>query len=253
MANKENFGRDAAVVLAAGRGSRMKSDLPKVLHEIDGEPMLVKPLRMLTSLKFGQIVTVVNHGAELVAPVAEPYSTIARQGEAYGTAKAVEAAIPVLNPDVENVLVVNGDDSMFYEAKTFKDVLSKHKREHNKVTIVTVLKQDPTGFGRIVYDAHGDFEKIVEEKDATVKERHVKEVNTGFYVFDREFLQTNLPNVVPSEVTQEYYLPAVINMALEEDKKVGTHLLEDALQFFGVSTQADVARANELYSEVKNV
>lgn len=243
----------AAIVLAAGRGSRMKSDLPKVLHLINGEPMLVKPLQTLTSIKLSQIITVVKHQAELVSPVAKPYSDIAYQGEAYGTAKAVEGAIPVINSEIDTVMVVNGDDSMFYEAKTFKEIIRKHTKENNVITLVTVFRNDPTGLGRIIYDKEGSFKKIVEEKDATIREKRVKEINAGFYVFNRKFLEDNIANVIPSEVTGEYYLPALINMALEENKKVGTFLLEDSLEFFGVSTQADVAKANELYSNIKSI
>lgn len=243
----------AAVVLAAGRGSRMKSDLPKVLHLVNDEPLLVMPLRTLTSIKLSQIITIVKHQAELVAPVAKPYADIAYQGEAYGTAKAAEACLPVLNPEIDTVMIVNGDDSMFYEAKTFKDVLAKHKKENNTITFITLLKKNPTGLGRVIYDKEGNFKKIVEEKDATVREKKVNEVNDGVYVFDRKFFDEHISEVVPSEVTGEYYLTDLINMALEQDKKVGTFLLENSLEFYGISTQADVAQANELYSNVKNI
>src|SRR5664279_264582 len=130
----------------------MKSDLPKVLHIVNGEPLIVMPLRTLSSIKISQIVTVVKHQAELVAPVVKPYANIAYQGEAYGTAKAVEGALPVIHPDIDTVMVVNGDDSMFYEAKTFRNVLRKHKTERNAITFITLLKHNPTGFGRVIYD-----------------------------------------------------------------------------------------------------
>lgn len=243
----------AAVVLAAGRGSRMKSDLPKVLHMVNDEPLLVMPLRTLTSIKMSQIITVVKHQAELVAPVAKPFSDIAYQGEAYGTAKAVEGAIPVINQDIDTVMVVNGDDSMFYESKTFKDVLKRHTKDNNTITFITLLKKSPTGFGRVIYDKNGNFKKIVEEKDATIREKKVNEVNDGVYIFDRKFLEETIGQVVPSEVTGEYYLTDLVNMALENGKRVGTFLLENSHEFYGISTQADVQAANELYANVKNV
>lgn len=243
----------AAVVLAAGRGSRMKSDLPKVLHLVNDEPLLVMPLRTLTSIKLSQIITIVKHQAELVAPVARPFADIAYQGEAYGTAKAVEGAMPVLNPEIDTVMVVNGDDSMFYEAKTFKDVLAKHKKDNNTITFITLLKKNPTGFGRVIYEKAGNFKKIVEEKDATIREKKVNEVNDGVYILDRKFLEENIGKVVPSEVTGEYYLTDLINMALNQARKVGTFLLENNIEFYGISTQEDVAQANELYANVKNI
>jgi bifunctional UDP-N-acetylglucosamine pyrophosphorylase/glucosamine-1-phosphate N-acetyltransferase len=242
-----------AVVLAAGRGSRMKSDLPKVLHLVNDEPLLVLPLRTLTSIKMSQIVTIVKHQAELVAPIAKPFSDIAYQGEAYGTAKAAEAVLPVLNEDIDTVMIVNGDDSMFYEAKTFKSVLKRHKTDNNTITFITLLKKNPTGFGRVIYDKQGNFQKIVEEKDATISQKKVNEVNDGVYIFDRKFFETFIGQVTPSPVTGEYYLTDLVNMALDNGKKVGTYLLENSLEFYGISTQADVQAANELYSNVKNV
>lgn len=243
----------AAVVLAAGRGSRMQSDLPKVLHLVNDEPLIVMPLRTLTSIKLSQLITVVKHQAELVAPVAKQFADIAYQGEAYGTAKAVEGALPVLNDNIDTVMVVNGDDSMFYEAKTFKKVLQKHTKEKNTITFITLLKQNPTGFGRVIYDKNGTFKKIVEEKDATIKERKVQEVNDGVYIFDRKFLEENLSKVIPSEVTGEYYLTDLINTALEQKKGIGTYLLENNLEFYGISTQQDVQGANVRYATVKNI
>lgn len=243
--------KTAAVVLAAGRGSRMKSDLPKVLHQVNNEPLLVLPLRTLTSIKMHQLITIVKHQAELVAPVAKPFADIAYQGEAYGTAKAAEAAVPVLNDEINTVMIVNGDDSMFYEAKTFKDVLKKHEKEKNTITFITLLKNNPTGFGRVIYNKKGKFQKIVEEKDATIREKKVNEVNDGVYIFDRKFFDENIGKVIPSETTGEYYLTDLVNMAMDQKKKVGTYLLENNLEFYGISTQEDVAAANALYSNVK--
>ncbi|MBI3887777.1 NTP transferase domain-containing protein [Candidatus Microgenomates bacterium] len=107
-----------AVILAAGRGSRMKSELPKVLHTIHGKPLIVFPLQTLQSLGIPQTITVVKHQADLVLPVVIKYSQLAYQGDEYGTAKAIEAALPIVHKKIDTIMVVNGDDSMFYEAKT---------------------------------------------------------------------------------------------------------------------------------------
>lgn len=242
-----------AVVLAAGKGSRMKSDLPKVLHEINGRPLIIFSLETLHSLKLSQFISVVKHRAELVVPVIQSYSDVAYQGDDYGTAKAVEAAMPTLHDNIDTVMVINGDDSMFYSKKTFEEVLKKHKDEQNTITFITLLKDNPTGYGRVVYDTDGNFEKIVEQKDATDEQKEIKEVNDGVYIFNRTFLQENLRDLEPSPVTGEYYLTDLINVAISKHKKVGTYLLPNSSEFFGVSTQQDVQQANQLFSSMKNI
>lgn len=242
-----------AVVLAAGKGSRMKSDLPKVLHEINGKPLIIFSLQTLQSLNLSQFVSVVKHRADLVVPVIKSYSDVAYQGEEYGTAKAVEASLPKLNKDIDTVMVINGDDSMFYSKKTFEEVLKKHNDEQNTITFITLLKENPTGYGRIVYDKAGNFQKIVEQKDATDEQKEIKEVNDGVYIFDRAFLEENIKALAPSPVTGEYYLTDLINVAISKNKKVGTYLLPNSSEFFGVSTQQDVQQANQLYASIKNI
>ena len=242
-----------AVVLAAGKGSRMKSELPKVLHEINGKPLIIFSLQTLQSLKLSQFISVVKHRADLVVPVIKSYSDVAFQGDEYGTAKAVEASLPKLNDDIDTVMVINGDDSMFYSKKTFEEVLKKHQDEKNTITFITLLKENPTGYGRVVYDKTGNFQKIVEQKDATDEQKEIKEVNDGVYIFNRKFLEEKIANLAPSPVTGEYYLTDLINVAIEHNKKVGTYLLPNSLEFFGVSTQQDIQQANQLYSSVKNI
>jgi bifunctional UDP-N-acetylglucosamine pyrophosphorylase / glucosamine-1-phosphate N-acetyltransferase len=237
-----------AVILAAGKGTRMQSALPKILHTIGNKPLVVFSLETLRSLKLSQIITVVKHQAELVVPVVGRLSQVAYQSDDYGTAKAVEAALPSLKKEIKTIMVVNGDDSMFYEAETFKKVVMKHTLEQNTITFITLLKKNPTGFGRIIYDKKGNFQKIIEEKDATPKQKQIKEVNDGVYLLDRAFLEKNIKKLKPSKVTGEYYLTDLINVAIKHNKRVGTYLLKNSSEFFGISTQADVAQANQLYS-----
>lgn len=245
--------RTTAIILAAGRGSRMKSELPKILHTVNDVPLIVFPLKTLTSIKISQMVTVVKHRADLILPYVIPYSEIAYQGEEYGTAKAVQAALPFVDNDSNTVMVVNGDDSMFYKDETFMKVLSKHKEEGNAITFITLLKSDPSGYGRVVYDKYGKFKKIVEDKDATHAQKKIKEVNDGVYVFDKRFLAENIKNIKASKATGEYYLTDLINFALNNRKRIGTYLLENTQEFFGVSTQEDIRAANEQYADFNSL
>jgi bifunctional UDP-N-acetylglucosamine pyrophosphorylase/glucosamine-1-phosphate N-acetyltransferase len=237
----------SAVILAAGKGTRMKSELPKILHLIDGKPLIQFPLETLRSLKLAQLITVIKHKADLILPLVKPYADVAYQGDDYGTGKAVEAALPVLQKNIDTIMVVNGDDSMFYGKDTFRNVLTKHKEEKNVITFITLLKDDPTGYGRVIYDKFGNFKKIVEEKDATVSQKKIQEVNDGVYIFDKTFLLANIEKLKPSKVTGEYYLTDLINVALKKNKRIGTHLLENSSEFFGISTKKDVHRANEFF------
>lgn len=250
---KNRYNNVCAVILAAGKGTRMKSELPKILHTIDGKPLILFPITTLNSLHINQLITVVKHKAELVLPHVRPYADIAYQGDEYGTAKAVEAAIGHFKSSIDTIMVVNGDDSMFYEAKTFRAVLRKHKKEKNTITFITLKKENPTGYGRVIYDASGNFRTIVEEKDASESEKKITEVNDGVYVFDRQFLEKYIRQVVPSIRTGEYYLTDLINIALDKNKRIGTYLLKNSSEFYGISTQQDVAKANQLYASVKNI
>jgi bifunctional UDP-N-acetylglucosamine pyrophosphorylase/glucosamine-1-phosphate N-acetyltransferase len=238
-----------AIILAAGRGSRMNSELPKILHLINGKPLILFPLETLQSLGLSQTITVVKHKADLVLPIVRPYSQIAYQGEEYGTAKAVEFALPKINSDIDTVMVINGDDSMFYEEVTFRNILNQHNTEKNTITFITLLKNNPTGYGRVIYNKFGNFKKIVEEKDATENEKKINEVNDGVYIFDRTFLAANIQKIKPSKTTGEYYLTDLINISLKLKKKIGTYLLPNNSEFFGVSTQEDIETANYLYRE----
>ena len=231
----------------------MQSELPKILHLIDGKPLIQFPLNTLNSLRLSQLITVIKHKADLVLPYVSPLSNIAYQGDEYGTAKAVEAALPDLQKNIDTVMEVNGDDSMFYEKNTFIDVLKKHEGEKNVITFITLLKNNPTGYGRVIYDKHGNFQKIVEEKDATEKQKTLKEVNDGVYIFNKTFLMANLEKLKPSKITGEYYLTDLINVALKQNKRVGTFLMENSTEFFGISTQKDVRQANEYFSQLKTL
>jgi bifunctional UDP-N-acetylglucosamine pyrophosphorylase/glucosamine-1-phosphate N-acetyltransferase len=239
-----------AIILAAGKGSRMKSELPKILHLIDGKPLILFPLETLKPLDLSQMITVVKHKADLVLPVIYPLSEIAYQGAQYGTAKAVEAALPIVDKNIDTIMVINGDDSMFYTKDTFKAVLKKHKKERNTITFITLLKDDPRGYGRVIYDKFGNFKKIVEEKDATEKQRNIKEVNDGVYIFDKTFLLATIEKVKPSKITGEYYLTDLINVALKNKKRVNTYLLKDDSEFFGISTKEDIKKAISFHTQL---
>lgn len=247
---KNQYRKFAAVILAAGKGTRMKSDLPKVLHTVNGKTLLSLVLEKIEKLHVGKIITIVKHQKELIIPSLPEYSYFAEQGEEYGTAKAVEAALPFLPINAKHIMVINGDDSMFYSLDTFKCVMQKHLDTKSDITFITLTKENPTGYGRVVYDKRGKFKEIVEEKDATDEIRMIKEVNDGVYIFKKDFLLKNITSITPSTTTGEYYLTDLISLAVSQNKKVSTSLLADSTEFFGISTQDDVRLANELSQQI---
>lgn len=234
----------SAVVLAAGRGKRMKSDLPKVLHKIAGLTMLERSIYILESIKPTQITVVVNHmNNNSIHNVLKEKCSYVIQKKALGTADAVKLALTKISEEVKTVGVFYGDDTALYKPQTILDVLKLHFETNAKITFVTVIKKDPRGLGRIIRLGN-KLKAIVEEKDATLEELKVKEVNDGIYFFQKEWLSKNVQKLKPSKVTGELYLTDLIELALINDEKVETYCLKDEGQWHGINNVYELAEAN---------
>lgn len=212
----------AAVVLAAGEGKRMQSETPKVLHEITGKPLLYYSLSTLQSLGFGQIITVGKYKYEAVETyVSDNFpSDVVLQGSEYGTAKALETALPSLKPEIKDCIVLYADNSMFVSQSTYQKLLAAHRQNENAITFATREVEDPKKMGRIVRDQHGDVAGIIETKDARENELQIKEVNPGLYVFNRLWLEANVSHITLSPITGEYYITDLIGVAINQNQKV---------------------------------
>src|SRR3989344_947752 len=212
MKAKQDF---AAIVLAAGRGVRMKSALPKVLHSVAGRPMIVRTLSILNQVRPRQIVIVVSRKSlEAVKQIADNQYTFAIQNRPLGTADAAAIGLKKIDKKISTVAVMYGDDTAFYKPQTIISVFRHHQKTGAKITFVTVEKEDPTGLGRIIR-TNGKVTAIVEEKDATQDQKKIKEVNDGLYFFDRLWLTDNLDKIKPSKVTGELYVTDLIELALQ--------------------------------------
>lgn len=235
----------AAIILAAGKGKRMQSDLPKVLHLVSGQPLLLKSLKILEKVDLNQKIVVVGHRADLVQKTLKGKNIdFALQSKQLGTADAAKVSLSKLNDQIENVLIINGDDSAFYNPRTIKNLLNRHSANQNIITFLTVKLDNPSGFGRVVKKS-GSPIAIVEEKDATVKQKKIKEINCGLYVFSRRWLEANIKKVQKSKVTGEYYLVGLIKVAADEKQKVEAVLLKDKNEWIGVNTKEDLEKANQ--------
>lgn len=205
----------AVVVLAAGQGTRMKSQTPKVLHPLAGVPLIGHVLATARALDPGHVVAVVRHERDVVSAAIsalDAHAIIADQDEVPGTGRAVEAALDALPADFDgDVLVVSGDVPLL-DAATLAELLARHRQHAAAATVLSAVLDDATGYGRIVRDDAGTLDRIVEQKDATDVERALTEVNSGTYVFRSEPLRQKLALVSTDNAAQEKYLTDVIGL-----------------------------------------
>ncbi|MBU8788615.1 MULTISPECIES: bifunctional UDP-N-acetylglucosamine diphosphorylase/glucosamine-1-phosphate N-acetyltransferase GlmU [Bacillus] len=233
-----------AVVLAAGQGTRMKSKLYKVLHPVCGKPMVEHVVDEALKLSLAKLVTIVGHGAEDVKKQLGEKSEYALQAEQLGTAHAVKQAKSILAGEKGTTIVICGDTPLL-TAETMEAMLREHQEKGAKVTILTAIAEDPTGYGRIIRNENGDVAKIVEHKDATDEERLVKEINTGTYCFDNEALFRTIEQVSNDNVQGEYYLPDVIEILKNQGETVAAYQTDNFQETLGVNDRVALSQAEK--------
>lgn len=201
----------AAIVLAAGKGTRMKSSIPKVLHPLLGLPMLAYPLRVLASLKIVQSVVVVGSGRQQVMDrfAGWPGVSFAWQREQRGTADAAAVGLAQLAGFTGTILIICGDVPLLTTA-TVKDLLIRHRHDGAAVTVLSATLTDGGAYGRVVLDRDGQLERIVEARDATLEELAINRINSGIYCVQAEFLRQVLKEIDCQNVQGEYYLTDMI-------------------------------------------
>ncbi|MFY9174462.1 MAG: bifunctional UDP-N-acetylglucosamine diphosphorylase/glucosamine-1-phosphate N-acetyltransferase GlmU [Peptococcia bacterium] len=234
-----------AVVLAAGLGTRMKSTLPKVLHQVAGWPMLKHISSAIRGAGVENIILVLGHQSELVEETMGDGYCVAYQKEQLGTGHALLQALPFLEEfQAGQCLVVCGDTPLL-TAETLKALREKQQNCNAEAIILTAEMADPTGYGRIV-KKDGQVLRIVEEKDAGPEEKPIKEINTGTYCFKIEGLKRLLPKLSPTNAQGEYYLTDIISLLAQEGKCVETHLLADPNEAMGINNRVQLAEAEKL-------
>ncbi len=235
----------AAVILAAGKGTRMKSERAKVLHEIAGRPLLFYPLFAAREAGCEQISLVVGHqGDEVAAAVTDMQVDCVWQTEQLGTGHALLCAAETLKGFSGDLLLLCGDVPLL-RSETIKQLLELHQSESAAVTVLTASLENPQGYGRIIRDGE-DVSGIVEEKDATPAERAICEINTGTYVFDAEFVFSALPQLGKDNAQGEYYLTDVVAAAVAAGRKTRALCLEDPNEALGINDRVQLAEASRL-------
>ena len=233
------------VILAAGEGTRMKSKIPKVLHEVMGKPMIKRVIDTACELGAQNICVVTGHKSnEVQEALKNENVTFAVQEKQLGTGHAVMQAEKYINDD-EDVLILYGDTPLI-KAETLQKLIDYHRSEDNGVSIISAVVDNSEGYGHIIRDKNGNFVKNVEYKDATEEEKLVKEINSGIYCFKGSSLKKALKLITNDNVQGEYYLPDALEIILKNDEKVNALSIGDVTEFFGVNNRIQLAEANKI-------
>lgn len=240
--------RLGAIILAAGKGKRMQSKaLNKVAMLLNNKPIIVHVLEVLEKMRFEAIVVVVGFAKESVMNVVKNPSVIfADQPEQLGTADAVATALRKIPESITDVLVIQGDDSYFYNEDLFSKLSKKHFSSHASLTFLTIQVSNPDALGRIVRDEYGNVISVIEEKDADDEKRAINEINPACYIFAVSFLKEYLPMIEKSPVTGEYYLTSLIDLAIKNNEKVET-VQAGFIPWRGINTPEELSEAERLF------
>lgn len=236
----------ATVILAAGKGTRMKSDLVKVLHPVAGTPMLSFTLELARTLHPERLVVVVGFQRDLVRQrFSAPDLIFVDQEEQLGTGHAVVVASQALKNYRGNVLILCADVPLLTEG-TVRKFLQSHEDCRATLSVLTASLENPRGYGRIVRGEAGQLLRIVEDKDLRAGEEKIREVNTGIYFVEAEFLFSALLSLSTQNAQREYYLTDIVGKASSQGKKAYAFLAEDPVEVMGINTRLDLARANQV-------
>jgi len=239
------MGSLAVVVLAAGKGTRMKSELVKVLHPLAGTPMLSYTLDLARKFDPERLVVVVGFQSDLVREKFRGDDLLfALQEEQLGTGHAVSAATPALRGFQGMVLILSGDVPLLTEG-TIRKFLQAHEEHRATLSVLTTKLDDPRGYGRVFRGAENNLLRIVEDRDLQAGEENTREINTGIYCVDVQFLFSTVSSLNNQNAQKEYYLTDIVRIAKSKNKKAMPVLADDPKEVMGINTRVELARANQ--------
>ena len=236
-----------AIVLAAGKGTRMKSDLPKVMHNVAGKPMIawiIEALRPVCSV----LNVVTGHGREIVEDYIGknfPEVKFSFQAVQNGTGGAVRAAIPNVSEDVDSVLICAGDTPLI-KTETFEKAEKFFIESGSDLLIVSTVLDDAGSYGRIIRSTSGDVAGIVEYLDADESQRKIKEINSGIYLVDKRFLVDAVSQIKDDNAKKEYYLTDIVKIAVNMHKKVTAFVENDSFSLSGINDQEQLKEVEKV-------
>jgi len=227
----------AVVIMAAGKGTRMKrDDIPKVCNLVLGKPLIQYVVDQAKYLAASKIICIVGHKQDVVRETLKDEPVLfAEQLEQLGTGHAVLQTADLLEDFDGDIIVLSGDVPLL-RGSTLSSLLEKHRHENYAATVLTALADEPRGYGRVLRTQDDLFDRVVEHKDATADQLSIHEINSGIYVFDSKLLFTNLPKVSNSNAQGEYYLPDVLPLLKSGEAKVGVEICETFAEIQGINT-----------------
>lgn len=247
---------EVSIILAAGQGKRMKSEKAKVLHEVLGRPMLFYVLNACQESNIEKNLVVIGNKKEQIKEAFEEseflkfISQPIGEDAPYGTGFAVSCCLGEIG-DEDNIIILNGDTPLI-SSKTIDKFLNYHKSKNNDLTVLTADFCDPTNYGRIIRDGNANVIKIVEEKDASEKEKLVREINSGIFAFKGKSLKYAISKINSDNAQNELYLTDTLNILVGENKKVGSYKLKDKREILGVNSKAELAHVSSILREIVN-
>lgn len=234
-----------SVILSAGMGTRMKSQIPKTLHKVCGKPLTGWVIDASKNAGADKVITVIGHKGDMLKEAFGDITEFAFQKEQLGTGHAVMQAMDYIKQCGGFVVILNGDTPLV-TSETIKSALEYHSKSGNSATVITAELENSFGYGRIVRDEKGNVLKIVEQKDADSKELLIKEVNSGMYVFNADKLAAALEKITPDNAQGEYYLTDTLSILLEGGDKIGAYILEDNDEIRGINDRIQLSEAEKI-------
>jgi bifunctional UDP-N-acetylglucosamine pyrophosphorylase/glucosamine-1-phosphate N-acetyltransferase len=241
-----------SVILAAGKGTRMKSDLVKVLHPLLGVPMLSYPVELsLQGIQAEKTILVVGHQADKIKErFKDSKIHFVLQEEQLGTGHAVLQALPFLQSFHGTVLILCGDVPLV-KLETLHSFIDTFRRNESNLSVLTAVVENPSGYGRIIRGPTGWLERIVEEKDASEEEKLIREINTGIFCVKASFLIDGLKEIGQENAQGEYYLTDLVEIGRKRGLRCSAHIVEDPVEVMGINSRVDLAVAHEVLRQEK--
>lgn len=236
-----------AIILAAGEGTRMRmqsTDRNKVALELKGSPMIKTVIDTVRQSGIHNLIVVVGFAKESVITLLDNDIKVVEQTKRLGTGHAVKTALEKYHPEVQNILVLYGDDAMWPTTQIFQDLDNLHTSSRASVTFCTNTVDNPFGLGRIVRDDQGQVVQIVEEKNTTAEQKTIQEVNIGGFMFNKDFLVENIDQLAKNPISGEYYITDLIELAIKLGLKVETLKLNT--KHHGINTPQELQAAEEM-------
>lgn len=246
MSNQQQL---ATIIMAAGKGTRMKSNLPKVLHIVDDKPMLIHVIDLARQLNSERIINILGHKKDLVIEaIASENVEYVIQEPQLGTGHAVQQTESLLKDFDGDVLVLSGDVPLLRKS-TIDKMLKIHREADNGATVLTAIFENPHGYGRVIRKKNDTLDYIIEEKDCNDKQRKIKEINAGIYIFKSKELFPALNKIKNDNKQNEYYLPDTLKYIAKAGQSIALHITSEPIEISGVNTVEQLRELNLIFKK----